>query len=402
MVTVADTSPYLYLATSCFALAALSSDLLFIRLALTFGFLFLVLASLSGQSQNGSFDTDTMPLAQGVVDVTMLVNFLLCLLNVYVCVRLVRDDQEHALFHYFAARCGTTPLQFQCILQNGYFVTLPAQTVVPHTPCTLYLVCQGLVQCDAKYHPSSSAQGEQDNNNNNNTGGGPAKSFFKRSGQFFDIKLFNLFGLPVGFDNLEFRATTTTPCQLFAWPLDGMIAMRESPSPSLLPYWEYMVLRALTGVAVQHHLNATDTLYDALLLPEDAAWLDGAPSRDFVPSPHGTRSQSSFSSVSWNAEWWRQQWRIVRAAWLQIIPPHGIRHRPGAVTYVHPKRNQLEHQCRAAAQAQMKFSFLQASGTVAPEVVEPDSLALGTAPAVLEVPDSGNPSLEDPETGSLD
>ena len=368
MVTIADTSPYLYLATSFFALAALSSDLLFIRLSLTLGFLFLVLASLSGHSQNGSFHLDTMPLAQGVIDVTMFINLVLCLLNAYVCARLVWDDQspsqqhwseaERALFHYFHARCGTTPLQFQCILQNGSFVTLPAQTVVPDTQCTLYLVCQGQVQCEAKFHNEQA----------------DTKSFFKRSGQFFDIKLFNLFGLPVGFDNIEFRATTLTPCQLFAWPLDGVVAMRESQSPSLLPYWEYMVLRALTAVAVQHHLKATDTLYDALLLPEDPAWLDGAPSRDFVTSQHAGRP----SGRTPDSGWWRQQLRILRAAWWQIIPPHGIRHRPGAVTYVHPKRLQLEHQCRAAAKAKLKFSFL----------------ASGTAP--VDVPDQ---SLEDPEKG---
>jgi hypothetical protein len=287
----------------------------------------------------------------------------------------VRDDQspskqhwseaERALFHYFNARCGTTPLQFQCILQNGSFVTLPAQTVVPDTQCTLYLVCQGQVQCEAKFHDEAGA-----------------KSFFKRSGQFFDIKLFNLFGLPVGFDNIEFRATTMTPCQLFAWPLDGLVAMRESQSPSLLPYWEYMVLRALTAVAVQHHLKATDTLYDALLLPEDPAWLEGAPSRDFVTSHHEGRPSSSLLRTD---SWWRQQIRMVRAAWGQIIPPHGIRHRPGAVTYVHPKRLQLEHQCRAAAKAKLKFSFLASGTAPVPTAVEPE-----------DVPDK---SLEDPEKG---
>lgn len=351
--TIADTSPYLYLATFFFALSALSSDLLFIRLALTCGFFFLVLSALSGFSKNGSFKN--LPLADGTIDVPMFINLVLFLLNAFICARLLRDEQgpnkhwneqERALFRFFQARCNVTPLEFQSILQNGRFVALPPHTEVPHTQDTLYLVCEGKVQCKAKFHHEFFG-----------------KSFVKRSGQFFDIKLFNLFSLPVGFDNLEFHAKTLTACQLFAWNLDGLVAMRELQSPCLWLYWEYIVLRALTGVAIRHHLKANDTLYDALLIPEDPSWLEGAPSRDFADKQAGDDNKKKSKAGGCWREHAQRQCKIMRDAFGHIIPPHGIRHRPGC-QHINPKQAQLENECRAKAvsSSATPFSFLTKSG----------------------------------------
>jgi len=343
-VTIADTSPYLYLATFFFASSALSSDLLFIRLALACGFLFLILSSLSGYSKDGSFDN--MPITDGVVDIPMFVNMILFLLHAFICARLLDDerprarfnDRERALFRFFQSRCGLTPLQFQQILRNGQFVELPAHTPVPDCHCTLYLVCEGKVHCRAKFH-----------------GDIFGKSFVTRSGQFFDIKLFNLFSIPIGFDNIEFHAKTATATKLFAWKVDGLIAMRELQSPSLKLYWEYMVLRAVTAIAVRHHLKETDTLNDSLLIPESKDWLEGAPSRDF------TKPEVAVG----NWEHVRRQLGMIRASLLQIVPPHGIRHRVGT-REPNPKQAVLENECRAAAAAASssgQFHFLETEKT---------------------------------------
>ena len=329
MARIADTSPYVYLATFFFVLSACSSDLLFLRFSLTFGFLFLVLASLTGHATDGSF-TD-MPLADGIVDLTMLVNIVLFGLNCFICARLIGDEcprqtlseQEQALFRFFQSRCGLTQLQFQSILDHGHFLELPAHTAVPdcQSGCTLYLVLQGKVSCHAKF--------------NNNLFG---KTFVKRSGQFFDIKLFNLFTIPVGFDAKEFHAKTVTRTKFFCWELEGLIAMRDLQSPNLKPYWEYIVLRSLAGIAVQHHLNAQDTLYDSLLVPEHKSWLDGAPSRDFWKQE---KPVGNWKHV-------KRQLGIIRNSLWHIIPPHGVRHQPGIVT-ANPKQAYMELVCKAAA-----------------------------------------------------
>lgn len=330
MVEVAQISPFLYCSTAFFACSAISSDLLFIRFSLAGGFLFLILASLSGQSSDGSFSE--MPLSDGILDIPVFVNMILFSLNSYICLRLIRDerpfytkslsDEEMALFRFFQSRCGLTGLQFQHILANGEFLELPANTSVPNCASTLYLVLEGTVTCKAKFQ-----------------GNVFGDTFVKRSGEFFDLKMFNLFSLPVGFDNVEFQAKTLKKTKFFCWNVYGIIAMREAKSPSLKEYWEYMVMRALTGAAIRHHLKLRSTLYDSLLIPEHESWLEGAPSRDFW--------KQEKSTGSWDH--CRRQWHQIRSSLMNVIPPRGVRQRPGIPDGRNPKQAYFELLCKTAA-----------------------------------------------------
>ena len=330
MPEVAEISPFLYCSTAFFACSAISYDLLFIRFSLTGGFLFLILASLSGHSPDASFSN--IPLAEGIIDVTMLVNMILFSLNLYICLRLIHDerpfytnslnDDEMALFRFFQSRCGLSPLQFEQILTNGEFLELPPNTAVPNCASTLYLILEGKVSCKAKF------QGDI-----------IGETFVKRSGEFFDIKLFNLFSLPVGFDNIEFQAKTLRRTKFFCWNVYGIIVMREARSPSLKEYWEYMVMRALTGSAIRHHLKSKSTLYDSLLIPEHESWLEGAPSRDFW--------KKEKSMGTW--EHCMSQWRMIKSSLLHVIPPRGVRQRPGIAEGRNPKQVYFELLCKAAA-----------------------------------------------------
>lgn len=356
MAEIAEVSPYLYLATMFFAVSAISSDLLFIRIALTGGFLFLVLASLSGFSSDGSFSE--IPLSDGVIDITMFVNMILCCLNMFIVLRLIDDERPHrklneeemALFRFFQSRSGVTPLQFQSILENGEFLELSANAEVPKCSSTLYLVLEGKVSCRAKF--SGEVFGH---------------TFFKRSGEFFDIKLFNLFSLPVGFDNFKFHAKTVTPTKFFCWSVHGLIAMREARSPSLKEYWEYMVLRSLTGTAIRSHLKAHETLYDSLLIPEHKSWLEGAPSRDFwkEEKPVG------------NWDHWKRQSSMIRSSLFHLIPPRGVRQRPGASDGANPKQAYIELVCKTAESQQNGISFIGAK----PEGPQPAEIEMSEAEA---------------------
>lgn len=261
----------------------------------------------------------------------MFVNMILFTLNLYICIRLIRDErpfytkslneEEMALFRFFQSRCGLTGLHFQDILANGSFLELPPQTSVPDCASTLYLVLEGKVTCKAKFRGNIFGE-----------------TFVKRSGEFFDIKLFNLFTLPVGFDNVEFQAKTLTPTKFFCWNVYGIVAMREAKSPSLKEYWEYIVLRSLTGAAIRHHLKGRSTMYDSLLIPEHESWLEGSPSRDFWKQETTTGD-------------WRhcqRQWRMIRSSLMNMIPPRGVRQRPGIPEGRNPKQAYMELVCKAA------------------------------------------------------
>ena len=159
MVSITDESPYVYPATAFFALSAFSSDLLVIRASLTLGFLFLVLAAVSGFSLNGSFSSDTLPFQDGQINIPMIINACLFFLNLFICLRLIGDeifrkpssDEEHAIFRFFQSRCGLTPLEFQQIVRHGQFMDLDADKQVPNVQSTLYLVLEGKIQCQTKF-----------------------------------------------------------------------------------------------------------------------------------------------------------------------------------------------------------------------------------------------------------
>jgi hypothetical protein len=143
------------------------------------------------------------------------------------------------------------------------------------------------------------------------------KPFRKRSGEFFDLRLFNLFTLPIGFDNSRFAATSDTRARLFYWEADNLRKMANDASPQLIQFWEFVVVRTLSSEAVKHHLSKSETLYDSLFQPEDPEWLDGGRSHDFsfqAPAERRPRVE-----------------RVLRWVWgaLQVAPPRGVRHQPG-------------------------------------------------------------------------
>jgi hypothetical protein len=283
--------------------------------------------ALSGYNPNGSFSY--IPLSEGIIDIPMLINMVLFCLNASICVRLVRDElpgkfqneEEERLFNFFQARCGVTRVEFQVMLKNGSFVKLNEGEAVPRCRETLYLVLEGMVHCQCRF------------------GHVPTEPFVKRSGEFFDIRLFNLFTFPIGFDNTHFEARTLMSTKLFQWDLDGLKRMRENHM--ITPFWEFTVLRSLSAAGVKRHLKKTDTLYDSLSIPEDAEWLDGAPSRDFLPRLQARNTV-------------RRQLKMIASS-LQIFPPHGVRHRP---TILEPNPIPVEEVSRSDQSATSSTSHL--------------------------------------------
>lgn len=295
-VSLVGTSPYVYAAICCFFLSTASSDLLVIRLALTHAYFLMVLAAWSGYSSDGSFSSETVPFADGSIDLALIFYTILCIWNAGACFCLLDDLRprkklpllDQTLYNFFRRRCGVTRVEFDEIRRQGHFLELGADEQVPNTDSTLYLVLEGLVECETKgRHPRR-----------------VATMFPKRSGQFFDLKHLNIFSLPVGFDSLHFKATTATKTKLFAWPMNSLIAMRDSQSPCLRPFWEFMVLRSLARDSIRHHLQEADET-GSWPLPESPEWWDGGPSYDFEEP--GTID------------------KYARPSKFHLLPPQGIR-----------------------------------------------------------------------------
>eukprot|EP00192_Tetraselmis_astigmatica_P018809 CAMPEP_0117658824 /NCGR_PEP_ID=MMETSP0804-20121206/6077_1 /TAXON_ID=1074897 /ORGANISM="Tetraselmis astigmatica, Strain CCMP880" /LENGTH=232 /DNA_ID=CAMNT_0005465385 /DNA_START=306 /DNA_END=1005 /DNA_ORIENTATION=+ len=160
------------------------------------------------------------------------------------------------------------------------------------------------------------------------------QAFVKRSGQFFDVRLMNLFTLPIGFDNEDFLAEAEVPSKLFYWEASSLVAMTSSTSPLLREYWELMVVRCLAAEAVKHHLKKTETLYDSLYKQEAPEWLHGARSRDFTHRSTFRPEQKLQPMVVHMARWF---WGA-----LSILPPKGVRHRASIPANVRVKADMVD------------------------------------------------------------
>jgi len=185
MVEIAGTGIFVYCATFSFALSALSSDLLFIRFCLTLGFLFLVLNSLHLYASHGSYLTFPMTANTKFIDIPLLINYdAMCFEFIHLysscpwrtSSETLRSHRKGIVSILSITLWGLTPLQFQHILKHGGFVEYPPHHEIPACQTTLYLVLEGKVECRAKYNKQIFG-----------------RAFIKRSGEFFDIKLFNFF-----------------------------------------------------------------------------------------------------------------------------------------------------------------------------------------------------------------
>eukprot|EP00557_Chaetoceros_sp_GSL56_P002960 CAMPEP_0176487404 /NCGR_PEP_ID=MMETSP0200_2-20121128/6110_1 /TAXON_ID=947934 /ORGANISM="Chaetoceros sp., Strain GSL56" /LENGTH=157 /DNA_ID=CAMNT_0017884223 /DNA_START=725 /DNA_END=1195 /DNA_ORIENTATION=- len=137
--------------------------------------------------------------------------------------------------------------------------------------------------------------------------------------------------------------------KLFGWDICSLVEMRDLKSPSLLKFWEFTIIRSLSAVAIRHHLKKNDTLYDSMLIPEDESWLWGARSRDFAPR---VPSKSIWQKIKGQF--------VIFANSMQLLPPRGIRHRPGIIE-VNPKQVALEMKCKGARSKSNRFLRLLSS-----------------------------------------
>ena len=80
------------------------------------------------------------------------------------------DPEERALFNFFRARCGLTPVEFKAIYQAGGWLLVDEGCELPHCRRRLYLVVEGKVSCTSNFN------------------GKWTQEFLKRSGQFFDLR----------------------------------------------------------------------------------------------------------------------------------------------------------------------------------------------------------------------
>jgi hypothetical protein len=137
---------------------------------------------------------------------------------------------------------------------------------------SLFILVQGQVWSTYRY--------EEDSHTQPLPVRGGQKQYF--SGDCFDYRALNAFGVFVGFPNEHFECHADGPGLAFRLPLRGLLRLMAA-APQVQPLMRVYALGVLAR-AVQNGVNELPRSFDSYGMPEDDEWLtDGARCRDFQP-----------------------------------------------------------------------------------------------------------------------
>eukprot|EP00055_Hartaetosiga_balthica_P003989 m.9720 g.9720 ORF g.9720 m.9720 type:complete len:351 (+) comp3529_c0_seq1:152-1204(+) len=260
-----------------FFLCAVFSDILPIRVCLTLGYLFLLISALTGFPDfKQIFFNDSLGDAGPLYFVDTAVWCCLTLpFHAYAVFRCLQDEMKitfdedtEKVWRFFYRRSGMGRLELRRVIKNASWVTVKkGETIIDGNRNLQYffLIVEGVIEFSSKYQGITSTPRQL------------------RSGDFFDMKLGNLFGVNLGFNHDVFHACASTDCTLLMWSFDDMNAMATQEAPAISSYWRSMIL-----FSVSHELNRLHegmTLVgaeDTQNIAEDPSWMQGGISRDFT------------------------------------------------------------------------------------------------------------------------
>eukprot|EP01104_Vermistella_antarctica_P005411 TRINITY_DN15941_c0_g1_i1.p1 TRINITY_DN15941_c0_g1~~TRINITY_DN15941_c0_g1_i1.p1 ORF type:complete len:405 (+),score=65.78 TRINITY_DN15941_c0_g1_i1:121-1335(+) len=310
-----STNPYLYvldaasiwgqLANCCFLMSASFTDLILIRFWLCSAYIFLLIAASVGFPAWGDVATKNTISVDGIVWAACLL-----LLHANALYRHIHDElpvpkfkyeDDESIWRFFNRRCGMARLEYKKVLNAGSYHRFRAGECILSSDASLgqaFLVIEGMIT------------GKRDDSGNDD------KSNFRLlSGHVFDLYVFNIFGVRLGFEASHAAAYAKTDCYVFMWDLESLDAMANR---STLPIGVSMRNFVLYQIASEYNMRVVgeELARDSNGDPEDNGWLTGERSRDFCP----------FSAEETKPNFFLL--RFIRWVWRSfgIFPPEGLQH----------------------------------------------------------------------------
>ncbi|KAI9024832.1 hypothetical protein DFJ74DRAFT_57345 [Hyaloraphidium curvatum] len=232
------------LASFFFLMSAVFTDLLLLRFCLVLANMFLVVSASVGFPLWPAIYGDGGPAVDSLVWASLAL-----VLHLWALIRLLLDERpmkpfeapdDEALYRFFALRTGIRRVDFLDILEHGEWVHVPESGRLLPTESMLYLVVEGAVACKVtnwRRRPTDDFRDE-------------ASRFVLGSGDFFDLKLGNTFGIPIGFHSVGFEArTASSQALLFAWPAESLNYFATKAPGVVGAAWRNMVSFAVADVA---------------------------------------------------------------------------------------------------------------------------------------------------------
>lgn len=298
--------PFGQLASASFLFVALFSDVLLIRLFLTFAYVFLLLGATTGHPGWKDFDLNNSVAVDGIIWASICL-----LLHGFALCRLVYDERpikfktpdEEQLWRFFYRRSGMKRLEMLQVLKYGRWVRVEAGQPIlgpKDSKVRLCLLVEGLASFKTVFH-----------------GRGDVKKQL-HSGAVFDLALLNIFGVYIGLErgqHKSFHATADTDCLLYTWGAEELSIMATKLSPAVAAFWRNFTL-CTVGMTLDYQGHQGTNMVCATGEDESPLVLQGGRSRDFT-DPLRSYEQQRHSVRS-----------VLTWIWRSLSPflPPGSRH----------------------------------------------------------------------------
>jgi hypothetical protein len=253
-------SIYVQIANFFFVMAAVFNDILLVRYCLVLANGLLVVAAALGWP----LWPDYSATSEVAVD-SLIWASVAFVLHLWALVHLLLDQRSGAkfddensesLYQFFRRRSGIGRRDFQFILTKGKWTRIKELGVRLDTSHELYLVVEGTVDCQIEDWHRRVDETEQAASPGL---GRERRGVFKvrlMSGEMFDLRLANVFDVPVGFLNSSFEARTGSKETLvFSWSVDALLEMKRSATPLVLQGWRNLIAFCVADVAHRPYIS---------------------------------------------------------------------------------------------------------------------------------------------------
>lgn len=268
-----------FLAALSFTFSSLFSDILIIRVSLLFAYIFLLITGALGNplwpgvEGDGAISLETIVFS--AINVVTHATAIARLLYDERAIRFDGEDEER-LWRFLYRRGGFERLEARHVIGRGKFRRVSEGGVLlseAESSETLVLLIEGkALFCRRQIRVNRGNEDAQD-----------VKGVLL-SGSIFDMRLTSIFGVYTGFEGVQtdsvktFSATAMSDCLVFELPFEKLDELASRCGPAVSSCFRNLLL---CDVALQLEYRMDGHAVCSTGVPEDEAYGEGAPSRDF-------------------------------------------------------------------------------------------------------------------------
>lgn len=164
------------------------------------------------------------------------------------------DDDTESLYRFFLNRSGISRRDFHPIFTKGKWTRISRVGSNIDTDKELFVLVEGSVDVEIEgWHRRQDLEISPDGpvaKSSTSTSDSEPYKIRLYSGELFDLRLANVFRVPVGFFNKSFGARTASEnVLLFSWPIEALEEFSTKSPPVIIQAWRNMIAFAVADIA---------------------------------------------------------------------------------------------------------------------------------------------------------